>query len=111
MIFARFANTGNAAAIQPILYNSTDSVSLGTLNVTTVNNGYVTDAAFVMAQAPTKVGACIFDFTAAAAQVTYTRSTFTTNWTGNWTFALRHGGITAPDTLEWEWAVYLVPGQ
>lgn len=38
-------------------------------------------------------------------------STFTTNWTGAWTLALRHGGVTAGGTFRWSWAVYVMRGQ
>lgn len=36
---------------------------------------------------------------------------FTTPWTGAWTLALRHGGVTAGGTFQWSWAVYKLPGQ
>ena len=38
-------------------------------------------------------------------------STFTTNWTGAWTLALRHGGVTAGGTGRWSWTVCKVNGQ
>lgn len=37
--------------------------------------------------------------------------TLTTNWTGSWTLALRHGGVTAGGTFSWTWAVYRLAGQ
>lgn len=36
---------------------------------------------------------------------------FTTAWTGAWTLALRHGGVTAGGTFDWSWAVYKIAGQ
>lgn len=39
------------------------------------------------------------------------QASFTTAWTGAWTLALRHGGVTAGGTFRWSWAVYLVKGQ
>ncbi len=37
--------------------------------------------------------------------------TFTTNWTGSWTLALRHGGVTAGGTFSYSWAVFKLAGQ
>lgn len=36
---------------------------------------------------------------------------FTTAWTGNWTLAYRHGGVTAGGILQWRWNVYKLAGQ
>lgn len=38
-------------------------------------------------------------------------ATFTTNWTGSWTLALRQAGVTAGGTLRWSWTVFKVAGQ
>ena len=38
-------------------------------------------------------------------------ATVTTVWTGAWTLAFRHGGVTAGGTFTWSWAVYKVAGQ
>lgn len=103
LVFARLANTGSAANINITLHNTTDNVSIGSVQAA-ANTNYYVERALVMAQTATKVG---FLSTAGA----LTRSTFVTNFTGNWTLALRHGGITAPDTLEWEWALYRLAGQ
>lgn len=46
-----------------------------------------------------------------ASYATGARSAFTTNWTGAWTLALRHGGVVAGGTARWSWAVYAVRGQ
>jgi hypothetical protein len=32
-------------------------------------------------------------------------------WTGSWTLALRHGGVTAGGTLRWAWHVHKLMGQ
>ena len=37
--------------------------------------------------------------------------TVTTAWTGSWTLALRHGGMTLSSALNWSWRVYKIPGQ
>ena len=38
-------------------------------------------------------------------------STFTTAWTGSWTLALRHNGVTSGGTFRWSWRVYKLAGQ
>ena len=38
-------------------------------------------------------------------------STFTTDWTGAWTIALRQGGVTAGGTFRWSWSIYALKGQ
>jgi hypothetical protein len=38
-------------------------------------------------------------------------ATFATAWTGGWTLALRHGGVTSGGTLQWKWSVYKLSGQ
>lgn len=38
-------------------------------------------------------------------------TTFSTNWTGAWTIALRHTGVTAGGTFKYEWKVYRMCGQ
>lgn len=39
------------------------------------------------------------------------RSNTFTDWTGSWTLALQHEGVTGGGTLRWSWAVYKVAGQ
>ena len=46
-----------------------------------------------------------------ASATTGAASTFTTNWTGAWTLALRQGGVTAGGTFAWSWAVFVMKGQ
>jgi hypothetical protein len=38
-------------------------------------------------------------------------ATFTTDWTGAWTLALRSGGQTSGGTIKWKWAIYKLAGQ
>lgn len=38
-------------------------------------------------------------------------SSLATAFTGSWTLALRHGGVTAGGTFRWSWSVYKVTGQ
>lgn len=37
--------------------------------------------------------------------------TTATAWTGSWTIALRHGGVTAGGTFRWSYALYKIAGQ
>ncbi len=39
-----------------------------------------------------------------------TAATFLTAYTGSWTLALRHGGVTAGGTCDWSWTVVKVTG-
>lgn len=41
----------------------------------------------------------------------FTSAAFTTNWTGSWTLALRHTGVTAGGTFRWRWTVCKIAGQ
>jgi hypothetical protein len=96
----------------PLIYNSTDSVSItdirpasgsftaGLVRIATVHIRQMQSAATtVCANSMTLDG------------MTGNNATFTTNWTGSWTLALRHGGVTAGGTFQWSWAVYKIAGQ
>lgn len=107
LVFVRHRNTGSAANVVPILYNSTDGVTIATLS--TANNNYYSDVDVIGAQSTTLIAGTTLNFASAIVQAT--RATFTTAYTGAWTLALRHGGVTAPDTWVWEWAVYKIAGQ
>jgi hypothetical protein len=49
--------------------------------------------------------------TAAGALLRTVAFAATTAWTGSWTLALRHGGVTAGGTFRYNWAVYKMAGQ
>jgi hypothetical protein len=108
MVVVRYANTGSAATINPLLYNSTDSVTISIMSG--VNNTYSINTFFIGAQTTTKIATNRI-LMAAGDGAPGVTATFTTAWTGAWTLAFRHGGITGPDTLVWEWAIYKIPGQ
>ena len=107
VVFVRHRNTGSAGTVSPLLYSSTDSVTIA-LASPALNNYYI-DTFFIGAQSTTRVGAMGLPF--AGTVVAPTRATFVTSYAGAWTLALRHGGVTAGDTWEWEWAVYRLAGQ
>lgn len=107
VVIVRHRNTGSAANVTPILQNSTDGVTIATLSA--ANNNYYSDIAFISAQSTTLV--CGLSLPFAGVVIAPTRATFTTSYAGAWTLALRQGGVTAPDTWQWEWAVYRLNGQ
>ena len=103
------------AVASPVLYNSTDSVQIAVLG-TSMGAGGFRDGTTRIRQSQrgaTLVNAISVGSAAgtAAAMTDGTQSTFTTNWTGAWTLALRHGGVTAGGTLHYSWSVYKVVGQ
>jgi hypothetical protein len=104
----------------PSFYNSTDSVTITTVNGgnnLTVANGLLTgEARIQQAQnAATRVAGLTNDTpigsAATGTQASGTDATFVTAWTGSWTLALRHGGVTAGGTFRWTWTVYIIAGQ
>jgi hypothetical protein len=102
----------------PYLYNSTDAVIISELASIGLNLG-----AGIQAQGDVQVQQRQSGATAISARTVIARSdglggkaelrqsAFTTNWTGSWTLALRHGGVTAGGTFSYVWAVYKVAGQ
>ncbi len=50
-------------------------------------------------------------FVSAGAAENITAASLATAWTGSWTLALRHTGVTAGGTLQWKWSVYKLAGQ
>lgn len=102
------------------LYNSTDSVDVCPL----AQNGAVAAGVFAADEvtitpdqsANTAIIARAFSWKtgggdAAVGTVQGTQNTFTTAWTGAWTLALRHGGVTATGTYRYRIAVYKILGQ
>lgn len=100
-------NTGNAGAIVTTIINSTDTATLQTPSA--VNNAYRLCEFWTrcVVGSPTLVSSLGLG----AAFIAPVAVTFTTNFTGAWTIALRHAGITAPDTLVWSWSIYKIAGQ
>tara|TARA_Y100000310_G_scaffold98201_1_gene95918 strand:- start:13702 stop:14433 length:732 start_codon:yes stop_codon:yes gene_type:complete len=99
-----------------LLYNSTDSVAL----VSVSDEGNITAGEEVFGIAfikqdhgvATEVKSASYGFDDAGnLLVKQTSSTFTTNWTGSWTLALRHGGVTGGGTFRFNWAVFKLAGQ
>ena len=104
------------ATATPILQNSTDSVSLGGL----ADAPMVVDRSYLMSfhiRQMQHAATVVFssrdgnDSANASSWPLGTLATFVTAWTGSWTLALRHGGVTAGGTFQWSWAVHKIAGQ
>lgn len=101
------------------LYNSTDSVVFSDLNsqaglgALTAGQNIISESLSRQSQdAATAVYNFVSGYKTSNTSVGNAQAaTFTTNWTGAWTLALRHGGVTAGGTFRWAWAVYKVAGQ
>lgn len=99
----------------PTLYNNTDAVSI-LLQLLAGGNlaagaRLITHTRILQAQSGATTVAALGVGGAGGALVANAVVTFTTNWTGSWTLALRHAGVTAGGTLRWRWSVYKVAGQ
>ena len=103
-----------------MFYNNTDAVLMEEVNgraATIVSGGVLIGHAQIMQSqnAATRVFTRTSDINFGVADTTplgaARASTFTTNWTGSWTLALRHDGVTAGGTFRWSWSVYVVRGQ
>lgn len=95
----------------PLLYNTTDSVTVLDVLGGVLAAGAKRPAFVCINQAQigaTSVDALGFNI---APGIVQNDATFTTNWTGSWTLALRHGGVTAGGTFRWMWSVFKVAGQ
>lgn len=108
------AKSATAATANIGLYNSTDSVALNTA-VASLAGGETLMIDFHAAQS--QASATSIDTRAEGKDTVPTLygsiviAAFTQNWTGSWTLALRHGGVTATGTLQWRWSVYKLVGQ
>lgn len=100
-----------------MLYNVTDSTQAAYLAgngvIATAAGDWIEESTFGPKQNDTKKITTVTIGGSAAngsAQISGQFS-YTTDWTGNWTLALRHGGVAATGSFRWRWAVYKVAGQ
>jgi hypothetical protein len=91
------------------VYNSTDSLIIDTTSTITAGTGRHTLDFLSTAENNTKK--IQYRFPANFQGVAVASIAFTTDWTGSWTLALRHNGITSGGTLNWNWIVYKLAGQ
>ena len=96
------------------LYNATDSVavtaalaSLGAGQTLMISN----DVAQSQASATSIVARYEGKDTVPTVYGSINVAAFTTAWTGAWTLALRHGGVTAGGSFQWRWTVLKIAGQ
>lgn len=106
------------AVARPVLQNSTDGVTSAELFAAgnmAAGDQVMTHSIIRQRQGgATLVGGITHatqTFAGAAKAAISSNPTFTQNWTGSWTLALRHGGVTAGGTFQWSWTVYKVAGQ
>lgn len=113
VVYATLASVTQQTANAGILYNVTDSVTVtsGPTIASGVSSQLVHTVRQAQVGATTVLGGTVGATTAPASVNEVNARTFTTAWTGAWTLALRHAGVTAGGTLQWSWAVYKVPGQ
>ncbi len=108
-----------AQSAAPKIYNSTDSLDLGILSndggAGNLAGGVSITGEITLQQAQsgaTIIGRVGFGYNnSGLARNGGNFYTFTTNWTGAWTLALRHEGVTAGGTAKWSWSVYKLAGQ
>ncbi len=96
------------------LYSTTDSVALETISGGIVATETQALTNHVMAsQAATTTYTTWTDgiSTSVGTLDKIAVTAMTTAFTGSWTLALRHAGVTAGGTLQWQWTVYKLSGQ
>lgn len=112
LVSVTFGSTTQATA-GLVIRNDTDAVNLfsvgGTINAGSGGSFFVlVSQRQTAATAIRALGAYSRN---AASQTNDDAPTFTTAWTGAWTLALRHAGVTAGGTFDWSWAVFKFAGQ
>lgn len=96
------------------LYHNTDGVQLyNMVNPITANNSWAATADIGQSQASstsiyTNASGALTGGSVSGATIV---ASVATAWTGSWTLALRHSGVTAGGTLQWKWSVYRISGQ
>ena len=98
------------ATASPFLYNATDAVNINAVVASPFAAGSSSNFFGYINQfqsGATAIGSQFLSVDGARNG----NATFTTAWTGSWTLALRHSGVTAGGTFRWSWAVYVVRGQ
>lgn len=111
VILTGLSSTQQTATLQ--LYNSTDSVNI-TTGATVAGNEYFGGLCLVTQSqnsATTWYGTRLWSGNSTALPILPLQVGSTQAWTGSWTLALRHAGVTAGGTLLWRWSVYKVNGQ
>lgn len=112
VVFSSLSSAG-AQSGAVALRNATDGVSMVSVSSGNISAGSNrASTAFIRnnASSLTSVGSAAV--TSSSTQVgVSSAAAFTTNWTGNWTLALRAAPVDAGGTLSYNWTVYKVDGQ
>lgn len=107
--------TVTQATANPTLYNSTDSVTVSDItNATNLNTALPAVGLAIIQQnqsAATAIAAFNLGLNNGTSTLKQNGPTFSTAWTGSWTLALRHAGVTAGGTMKWTWKVFKLLGQ
>lgn len=120
ILIAYTMDSATQTTANPRFYNNTDSVVIAQVNGTnnlTVANGLLVGQTWIqqVQTAATRVAGWDVGTPIGSSPTGSVASghdvTFTTNWTGSWTLALRHGGVTAGGTFRWSWSVFKLLGQ
>jgi len=114
VVYTLEASSQATAAV--FLTNTTDGVNLVSLtggNILTANTAIQGRAILRQRQGASTTIAAIADGQVLGGIRSDTSASVgvTTAWTGTWSLALRHAGVTAGGTLKWGWAVYRKAGQ
>lgn len=114
LIIVHLGSTTQTTAT-PRIYNSTDSIDMLTISSLTAG-AQVSHLIWASQRQTGATKVLTSGNTGSAGGSSYeifveTPTTFTTNWTGAWTLALRHAGVTAGGTFDWSWVVLKVKGQ
>lgn len=112
LVFVTGVTTAGSATFT--LYNNTDAVVMRTSpNSTTTTLGVATEFRSRRSQqSNTSIHTTSESYDASSVLVGgFTIASFATGWTGSWTLALRHGGVSGGGTLQWSWAAFKVAGQ
>ena len=117
VVYILLRSTGAANKGLETLFNSTDTVDIGSIigtDVIPVNqrvnslwwawgaSGISGDTGGAWINIENKAGTSYGPAGAAPA--------FTTAWTGAWTIAVKHGGMESGGTMNWQWYIYKVLG-
>lgn len=96
------------------LFNSTDGVALNTAVASLAGDATMMvnfDSSQAQASATSFVTYAKGKDTVPTLYDTLVVAAMTQAWTGSWTLALRHGGVTATGTFRWRWSVFKLSGQ
>jgi hypothetical protein len=107
------ANFASSQAVGSVsIRNQTDGVNLAVIGAMTANTATVGSVTLFQSQGTsTTVWSVVNAYEGANDRGNSTFAGVATAWTGSWSLALRHGGVTAGGTMQYRWNVYKIAGQ